>query len=106
MQREATAEWRRFADEYGYADLAQALATGFAKGGYEGALRAAIRGLEVYHRRGVDMSLMLTHFYGELGDTDGAFAYLEKLYENRDPDLQFLKVDPFLGGGTAVRSAF
>ena len=98
MQREAIAEWQRFAKEYGYADFAQALEIGFAKGGYEAALRAGIRKMEGYQRRGIELSGMLAHFYGELGDTDRAFAYLEKHYQNRDPDLQFLKVDPFWGG--------
>jgi hypothetical protein len=98
MQREAIAEWQRVASEYGYPDLAQAAAKGFAKAGYKGALRAATQGMEDYLRRGkyADKGL-LAHFYGELGETDRAFYWLEQTYQDHDNGLQFLKVDPMWG---------
>ena len=34
--------------------------------------------------------------YAAIGDKDGAFAELEKAYQNRDWFLQRLKVDPFM----------
>jgi serine/threonine protein kinase len=98
MQREAIAEWQRVANEYGYADLAQALGRGFARAGYEGALRAATQGMEGYALQGRDVGgIFLTHFYGELGDVDRAFARLEKAYQEHDLSLLFLKVDPLWG---------
>ena len=98
MQSEAIVEWERIAKEYGYPDLAQAVAKGFAKAGYKGALRAATQGMEDYSRRGQPMSsTFLAHFYGELGDKDRAFYWLEKSYHDREYSFQFLKVDPLWG---------
>ena len=98
MQREAIVEWERVGNEYGYPDLAQAAEKGFAKAGYKGALRAVTQGMEAYSRRGEYADkVLLAHFYGELGDRDRAFDWLEKAYEDRDAPFQFLKVDPLWG---------
>jgi len=98
MQREAIVEWERVGNEYGYPDLAQAAEKGFAKAGYKGALRAVTQGMEAYSRRGEYADkVLLAHFYGELGDRDRAFDWLEKAYEDHDAPFQFLKVDPLWG---------
>jgi TolB-like protein/DNA-binding winged helix-turn-helix (wHTH) protein len=98
MQREAIVEWERVGNEYGYPDVAQAAAKGFAKAGYKGALRAITQGMEGYLRRGKYVSKeFLAHFYGELGDKDRAFYWLEKSYHDREYSFQFLKVDPLWG---------
>jgi TolB-like protein/DNA-binding winged helix-turn-helix (wHTH) protein len=98
MQREAIVEWERVGNEYGYPDLAQAAKKGFAKAGYKGALRAITQGMEGYLRRGKYVSkVLLAHFYGELGDRDRAFDWLEKAYQDHDTSFQFLKVDPLWG---------
>ena len=34
--------------------------------------------------------------YGTLGNEDEAFRWLDKAYEQRDPGLMYLKVDPTL----------
>ena len=38
----------------------------------------------------------LAYTYAQLRESDQAFQWLEKMYEQRDPGLPFLRVDPFL----------
>ena len=61
----------------------------FAKGGWTGFLRTAIRGpIESYLGFG-----FLAFYYTALGEKDSAFAALNKAFENREP-LSAIKVDP------------
>jgi serine/threonine-protein kinase len=61
----------------------------FARSGWQGFLRAMIKrpDLGTYFR---------AVYYASLGEKDEAFAALDKGYENRDPFVMYLKVDPRL----------
>jgi tetratricopeptide (TPR) repeat protein len=95
MYKEAVAEWEDVARIYGYDDLAMALARGYSRSGYKAALQEVVRGMEKHASRDYFPPWMLAHFYGELGDKDRAFAWLDKSYADHEMTLQFLKVDPF-----------
>jgi TolB-like protein/DNA-binding winged helix-turn-helix (wHTH) protein len=92
MEKEAIAEWARFGRHFGYDRLSDLLLQTYSKSGYRAALQALVKAME--KEPGADGPGFLAHFYGELNDSDRAFAYLEKCYESHG-DLQFLKVDPF-----------
>jgi len=42
--------------------------------------------------RGVVPSGSIAILYGALGDLNAAFSWLEKVYQERDPELTYLKV--------------
>ena len=48
--------------------------------------------LKELHARGIAPSGSIAILYGALGDANEAFAWLEKAYEERDPELTYLKV--------------
>jgi TolB-like protein/Flp pilus assembly protein TadD len=64
----------------------------FAKGGWQGFLRAMTSNPQAPK---VPPYILAT-FYAELGEKDKAFAILEKLYEERNGELVLIKVDPRL----------
>jgi hypothetical protein len=104
--REAIAEWRRVAREYGHVDAAAGLARGYRRSGYTGALREVVKGLEQYSRHAYFPPTFMAHFYGELNEKDRAFAWLEKAYQEHDGDLEFLKADPLYGDNLRSDSRF
>ena len=68
----------------------EAIERGWAEAGWEGALRAfldVVTGIEGHSRREIAM------FYTYLGETDEAFAWLERGYRERDPGMVLLKAD-------------
>jgi len=50
--------------------------------------------LKGQHERGLIPSGAIAILYGALGERDNAFAWLEKAYEERDPELTYIKVGP------------
>jgi TolB-like protein/DNA-binding winged helix-turn-helix (wHTH) protein/Tfp pilus assembly protein PilF len=95
MHDEAVKEWEIAMRMLGYEDIANAMHRGFMAGGYKGALKEWILGMEVAHAQGIDIpSFVLAEVYSYLGDRDHALGWLEIAYKERDPALQGLKVDP------------
>jgi tetratricopeptide (TPR) repeat protein len=95
MHDEAIREWEVALRMLGYEDMANAMNRGFKAGGYKGALKEWVRGMEVARAQGADIpSFVLASVYTYLGDRDHAFAWLDKAYEERDSALQGLKVVP------------
>ncbi|MGA8237063.1 MAG: hypothetical protein WB918_11135, partial [Candidatus Sulfotelmatobacter sp.] len=43
------------------------------------------------HQQGVIPSASLATLYGALGESDEAFVWLEKAYQEKDPQLTYLK---------------
>ncbi|MBD0395812.1 MAG: hypothetical protein ICV52_18710, partial [Microcoleus sp. C1-bin4] len=62
----------------------------FAKGGWTGFLRLAIRESIVFGSRFYSIAT----YYAALGEKDNAFTALNKAFEDREPLLANLKVDP------------
>ncbi len=95
MHDEAIREWEIFLRMLDYQDMANAMHRGFKAGGYNGALREFVRGMELARAKGADIpSNVLAEVYSYLGDRDHAFAWLEKAYEERNAALPGLRVDP------------
>jgi len=95
MHDEAIKEWEIAMRMLGYEYIANAMDRGFKAGGYKGALKEWVRGMELARAEGENVpSNVLAEVYTYLGDRDHAFAWLEKAYAERDAGLQGLKVDP------------
>jgi TolB-like protein/DNA-binding winged helix-turn-helix (wHTH) protein/Flp pilus assembly protein TadD len=60
--------------------------------GKEGEARQILAQLKKRHEQGLVPSGSIAILYGALGELDEAFAWLEKAYEEHDPELTYIKV--------------
>jgi len=92
---EGALEWEEVMRELDYTDLADAMHHGIQKSGYQGSLRALVAGLEVADARGeLPPSFFPAMLYGQLGQKDRAFYWLERGYRERSAAYSALNVDP------------
>ncbi len=92
-QKEAIREFQHALELSGAEDTDIQLDLGFAcavSGQREEARRILVK-LEQMHQQGIAPSASVAILYGALGETSEAFAWLEKAYEERDPQLTYLK---------------
>ena len=92
-QNEAIREFQNALGLSGAADTDIQLDLGFAyavSGKQEEARKILVK-LEQMHQQGVAPSASVAVLYGALGESTEAFAWLEKAYEERDPQLTYLK---------------
>ncbi len=92
-QNEAIREFQKALELSGAADTDIQLDLGFAyavSGRREEARRILVK-LERMHQQGIVPSASVAILYGALGESNEAFAWLEKAYEERDPQLIYLK---------------
>lgn len=95
MHKEAVEEWIQAESGFGYEELAEALRTGYAAGGFQGAMREWVAGWEALVRKGEPVYPELpAYIYGLIGDRDRAFAWLEKAMETHSSGPPNFKVDP------------
>jgi TolB-like protein/Tfp pilus assembly protein PilF len=76
--------------------LAMTLEQAYEKLGYQGYLQKKIESLEQSAKPSEAPNLYLAHMYAILSDQNHATHYLERAYEERDPWLLNLQVDPAL----------
>ena len=82
MGRESIEELGRTAASYGFPEIAPRLRRAFDASGYRGALRQWARELEHYHAtRQVYFPSVVADAYGDLGDADHVFQWLEESYK-------------------------
>ncbi len=86
--------WRESYAERGDTGAIAALRSGYASGGYRGALRAAAETLEAESGTRYVTPWQIATLYTRAGDEARALDYLEKAYEVRDPNVPYLAVDP------------
>jgi len=73
------------------------LAYVYARAGRREDALKAVRELEAMSRRGEWVyPIHMAYIYGALGNADVAFAWLDRSYAARDPDLIFIATEPFL----------
>ncbi len=95
MHEEAADEWEQVMRMLGYDQIADAMHRGRARSGYSGALREWMAQLEAADAQGAPPpAFVLAFIYGELGEKDRAFAWLERGYRERDAAYSALNVDP------------
>jgi serine/threonine-protein kinase len=69
------------------------LVTAYARAGRRPDAQRVVAALEARARREYVSPLGMANGYAALGDHDAAFRWLEKAYEDREPDMVFLSVD-------------
>jgi serine/threonine-protein kinase len=72
------------------------LAHAYAMAGKTAEAKAILRELEASAEKRQVGAYEAGFTYGALGDKDRAFAWLDKAYQQRDPGLTYIKVDPCL----------
>jgi len=73
-------------------DIMLDLGFAYAAAGNREEARQILAKLKQLHERGLVPSGSIAILYGALGELNEAFAWLEKAYEERDPELTYLKV--------------
>jgi len=74
-------------------EMDEALGRGFAEGGYDGAMRAGVDLLEARSRSGRNVpSMELVTMYLRLGQNERALDWLEKAFEERNPNLAGINI--------------
>ena len=73
-------------------DIMLDLGFAYAAAGRREEARKILAKLKKLHERGFAPSGSIAILYGALGELNEAFAWLEKAYEERDPELTYLKV--------------
>ena len=72
-------------------DLQLDLAFAYAVSGHRDEARKTLAKLEMLHAQGVAPSVSIAILYGALGQSNEAFAWLSKAYQERDPQLTYIK---------------
>jgi len=97
LYAEAISEYQKgIALEQGNPALAAYLAHGYAAAGKRTEALKIISNLRELSKRRYVPPYRIAEIYAVLGDTDQAFGWLEKAYDNRSHQLVFLKVDPLV----------
>jgi TolB-like protein len=92
-QKEAIREFQHALELAGAADIDIQLDLGFAYAvsGRPDEARRILANLQQMHQQGIAPSASVAILYGALGESGQAFAWLEKAYQERDPQLTYLK---------------
>lgn len=83
--------------EYDNSEISANLASAYALSGRTRKARQLLYKLLERSRQEDISAYHIAIVYTVLGDHDQAFAYLERAYEERSPELGYLKADPWLG---------
>jgi DNA-binding winged helix-turn-helix (wHTH) protein/TolB-like protein/Tfp pilus assembly protein PilF len=95
MYPEAEAIYRQLADRYRMDLYFLRLAQAQALGGHRAEARAALERVERKPDRSAD-AISLARVHVALGETDAAIAWLQRAYQERDPDVTIMRYDPDL----------
>ncbi len=73
-------------------DLIQDLGFAYAAAGKPEEARKILAKLKMLHQQGLAPSASIAILYGALGESDEAFVWLDKAYDERDPELTYVNV--------------
>jgi serine/threonine-protein kinase len=94
MYKEAMEAWRASFAAKGDRETEDALARGFAEGGYRVALERAAENLVARSRTTHVTPWQIATLYTRAGKNEAALEWLEKAHEAHDPNMPYLSVDP------------
>jgi len=92
MYEEALAEAKKFFALRGDSEVAEALESGYAQGGYAGAMRLAAEKRAARSKRTYVQPTQVAHLYAYAGEKDRALDWLEKAYQERNSQLVYINV--------------
>jgi serine/threonine-protein kinase len=97
MYKEALEEWKAAYAAKGDTETVDALSRGYLEGGYPSAMRRAAETLATRPRTAARPWQTAT-LYVRAGEYREAIGWFEKAYEERDPNMPYLSVDPLFDG--------
>ena len=95
LQEQALAEAKTYLEMMGNREAAEALTQGYAEGGYRQAMRLAAEALAARSHQAYVPCLRVARLYAHAGETARALSWLEKSFQEREPFMVSLNVDPF-----------
>ena len=95
MYPEAVSEWQDITRLLENAPRAAAAGDAFQKGGWRGFLKAELDWIQKNPQANVP-NYLVARLYSLLGQTNDAFAALEKAYAAREGSIVYLKSDPVM----------
>nr|NIO47973.1 tetratricopeptide repeat protein [Candidatus Aminicenantes bacterium] len=98
MYEEALEIWRRSFAAKGDQEAEEALARGYAEGGYSRALSCVAEMMIERSRTTFVTPWQIGTLYTRAGKNDEALEWLEKAYEARDGNMAYISVDPIFDG--------
>ncbi len=93
MYEEAVAEAKKYFAVLGHSEVAEALA-GYTEGGYPRAMRRAAETLAARSKLSYVLPTQVAALYAHAGEKDRALDWLETAYQERDPLMVYLNVEP------------
>jgi Tfp pilus assembly protein PilF len=93
MDETAIPEARIYFNKLDMREVADAIAKGYADGGYAEAMRQAADALEECARKVHVLATRIALIYAQAGEIDPAIKWLEKAYKNREPLMVYLNND-------------
>jgi tetratricopeptide (TPR) repeat protein len=94
MYREAIGEWQKGLVARGNSTLAAAIGQAYSKFGYKAACQTWLADVTSPSNRSYTSPLFVASIYARLGETDSAFGWLAKAYQERSSGLTFFQVQP------------
>jgi TolB-like protein/DNA-binding winged helix-turn-helix (wHTH) protein/tetratricopeptide (TPR) repeat protein len=94
MLSEAIQQWQEALTLSGQSQLASELQRAYTAGGDKAYFRKELDYATGHQMGGIDSPLSLAHIAARLGDRNRAFRWLQQSYEERDPWLLNMTVDP------------
>ncbi len=91
---EALVEAKAHYDAAGDREAGEALARGYAEAGYPGAMSLAAETLAARSKLTYVSPFDIAHLYALAGENDRTLEWLERAYEERDPNMPYLSVIP------------
>jgi len=95
LQPEALTEAQTYLGIMGNRDAAEALTRGYAQGGYRAAMRLAAEKLAAPSQQTYVPRMLVARLYTHAADKGLALQWLEKAFQEREPFMVSLNVDPF-----------
>ena len=97
MHEEGVAAAKNFFTLLGNREVVDALTRGYAEAGYPGAMRLAAEKLAARSKATYVSPIWIATLYAHAGEKKHALAWLEKAYEEHNPNMAYLNVDPHWG---------
>jgi len=94
MYKEALEIWKASYEAKGDQEAVEALAQGFAQGGFQGALQRVAEAFVARSRTTFVTPWQICTLYTRAGKKKEALDYLEKAYQAHDQNMPYISVDP------------
>jgi len=94
MYKESLVEAKNFLLKSGAGVIVGAMERSYEESGYQGAMRAIAKAFAAYSNLAYVSPTVIAYLYAHAENDDQAFHWLKRAYEEREPILVFLRIEP------------